>query len=934
VASEFIRIKGAREHNLKGIDLEIPTPKLVVFTGVSGSGKSSLAFDTLFAEGQRRYVESLSAYARQFLGQMEKPAYDSIHGLCPTIAIEQKSASQNPRSTVGTVTEIYDYLRVLFARAGVQYCPGCGRRVGRQSPEQVADLVMTWPEGTRFLLLAPLARRRKGTFKGTFEDARREGFVRARIDGAIVELSEVDALDGKRPHDVELVIDRLAVREGMRPRLVDSIETAFRHGSGMATVVRTDTGEEVPASEHDHCTACERSFPELSPPSFSFNSPLGSCSECHGLGSAWKVDVERLVPEPDKTLREGAVLPWASALAQSEAPNYVTKQLLAAFKSLGVDVDLPWDRIAPAKQELLLHAEPSGDEAFEGAATALMRRWRETRSEDQRAAYQAYFVRTECLVCGGTRLREEALHVRVGDLTIGEAVQAPVDRLGARLEGLALDTVQAEIATEILREISGRLRFLVDVGLGYLTLARTAGSLSGGESQRIRLASQIGTELTGVLYILDEPSIGLHPRDNRRLLGTLGHLRDLGNSVVVVEHDTEVIESADWLVDFGPGAGSQGGHVVAAGLPADVAACPESITGAFLTGRRQIAIPATRRKPAGFIRIVGARENNLANIDVDIPLGVVSVVTGVSGAGKSTLIEQILRPALMRRLHGSTEPLGAHRRIEGLELVDKLVDIDQQPIGRTPRSNPATYSKLFDEIRRVFASTREAKMYGYEPGRFSFNVKGGRCETCSGDGAIRVEMHFLADVFVTCEACGGKRFNAQTLRVRYNGLNIADVLNLTVDDALELFQNHKSSRRILQTLHDVGLGYVALGQASNTLSGGEAQRVKLARELARAGTGRTIYILDEPSTGLHFADVERLLLVLQRLVDAGNTVVMVEHHMDIIKTADHLIDLGPEGGGGGGHVIAVGTPEEVAAGSHGHTALFLRDELAKVAGRR
>jgi excinuclease ABC subunit A len=929
VASEFIRIKGAREHNLKGIDLEIPKHKLVVFTGVSGSGKSSLAFDTLFAEGQRRYVESLSAYARQFLGQMEKPAYDSIHGLCPTIAIEQKSASQNPRSTVGTVTEIYDYLRVLFARAGVQYCPTCGRRVGRQSPEQVADLVMAWPEGTRFLLLAPLARRRKGTFKGTFEDARREGFVRARVDGELVELTNVDALDGKKPHDVELVIDRLAVGEGMRPRLVDSIETAFRHGSGMATVARVDTGEELPASEHDHCTICERSFPELSPPGFSFNSPLGSCPECHGLGSAWKVDLDRLVPEPDKTLREGAVLPWASALSQGEAPNYVTKQLLAAFTARGVDPDAKWSSLDAATQADLLHAEPAGGDGFEGAATALMRRWRETRSDDMRAAYQAYFVRTECPVCDGTRLREEALHVRVGDLTIGEAVQTSVDKLGARLEGLALDAVQAEIAREILREISGRLRFLVDVGLGYLTLARTAGSLSGGESQRIRLASQIGTELTGVLYILDEPSIGLHPRDNRRLLATLGHLRDLGNSVVVVEHDAEVIESADWLVDFGPGAGTRGGHVVAAGLPADVAACPESVTGAFMTGRRHIAVPATRRAPSGYIRVVGARENNLVDVDVDIPLGVVTVVTGVSGAGKSTLIEQILRPALMRHLHGSVDPVGAHRRIDGLELVDKLVDIDQQPIGRTPRSNPATYSKLFDEIRNIFASTREAKMYGYEPGRFSFNVKGGRCETCSGDGAIRVEMHFLADVFVMCEACGGKRFNAQTLRVRYRGLSIADVLEQTVDEALELFTNHKRARRILETLHDVGLGYVALGQASNTLSGGEAQRVKLARELARAGTGRTIYILDEPSTGLHFADVERLLAVLQRLVDAGNTVVMVEHHMDIIKTADHLIDMGPEGGGGGGRVIATGTPEHVATVEGSYTAQFLREELAK-----
>ena len=938
-----IAVRGAREHNLRDIDLDVPKKRLVVFTGVSGSGKSSLAFDTLYAEGQRRYVESLSAYARQFLGQMDKPHYDSIRGLSPTIAIEQKTSSSNPRSTVGTVTEVYDYLRVLFARLGVQRCPGCGSRVGRQSVEEIADTVTAWPERTRFTVMAPLARRRKGTAKALFDEARRDGFVRVRVDGEFEELADRTELDKKRPHDIDLVIDRLAVTEGVRSRLVDSLETAFRKAEGAALILRADTNEEVLFSERHHCATCDRSFPEPSPQLFSFNSPTGMCPSCQGLGTRQAVDLDQLVPDGSLSLAHGAVRPWATMMAGSRKGErswtaHIVDAVCARFE---IDVDAPWNELPETARRILLHGtdEPidvpvrSGSGTykvkFEGIARTLLRLWRETQSEEMRRSYLQYLSTIACDACAGSRLREESRHVEIEGLRMPRVVTMPITALRERLEGLGLTGARAEIAREVVREIGSRLRFLDDVGLGYLALARGAGTLSGGESQRIRLASQIGTELTGVIYILDEPSIGLHPRDGQRLLNTLCRLRDIGNSVLVVEHDADIMRAADWIVDFGPGAGTRGGHVVAAGTPAEILASPDSLTGAYLSGRREIAVPRGRRVPSSWLTVRGARENNLAGIDVSVPLGVLTVVTGVSGAGKSTLVNQILRPALMRHLHGSVGTIGAHDGIDGLDALDKLVDIDQRPIGRTPRSNPATYTKLFDEIRKVFAATREARMYGYTPGRFSFNVKGGRCEQCTGDGAIKVEMHFLPDVYVTCETCGGKRYNDSTLRVTFKGLSVADVLAQTVDEALEAFSNHKKVKRILTTLHDVGLGYVALGQASTTLSGGEAQRVKLSRELARVQTGRTLYLLDEPSTGLHFADVERLLLVLDRLVEAGNSVVMIEHHLDIIKVADHVIDLGPEGGGAGGQVVATGTPEQVAGVSGSYTGGCLAEALRR-----
>ena len=831
---DHIAVRGAREHNLQGVDIDIPKKRLVVFTGVSGSGKSSLAFDTVYAEGQRRYVESLSAYARQFLGQMDKPHYDSIRGLSPTIAIEQKTSSSNPRSTVGTVTEVYDYLRVLYARVGVQRCPGCGRPVGRQSVEEVARTIETWPEGIRFTVMAPLARRRKGAARVIFEEARREGFVRARVDGQVHDLGDLDELDPKRPHDIDLVVDRLTVREGLRARLVDSLETAMRRGEGTALVWRADVGEEVMFSERHHCAHCDRSFPDPSPQLFSFNSPAGMCPSCQGLGTRQAVDVDRLVPDPSLSLAGGAVKPWVSVLATAKRGerSWTANIVDTVCSRHGIDRELPWVELSEEARSVLLHGSDEPLDVpirkgtgtyrvrFEGIANTVLRLWRETQSEQQRKSYQAYLSTIACDACGGSRLREEARHMAVGGVTLAELVAMPVSRLRAHLSGLGLDGSRAEIAREVLRELASRLRFLDEVGLGYLSLGRGAGTLSGGESQRIRLASQIGTELTGVVYILDEPSIGLHPRDGRRLLGTLERLRDMGNSVVVVEHDADLMIAADWVVDFGPGAGTHGGHVVAAGPPSAIASSEASLTGAYLSGRKAIPVPQRRRPPRGWLRVLGARANNLRAVDVDIPLGVLTVVTGVSGAGKSTLVNQVLRPALMRHLHGSTMEVGAHDRVEGLDAIDKLVDIDQRPIGRTPRSNPATYTKVFDEIRAVFASTREAKMYGYTPSRFSFNVKGGRCETCSGDGAIKVEMHFLPDVYVTCDACQGHRYNAATLRARYHGQTIADVLEHSIDEALELFGNHRKLRRILQTLHDVGLGYVALGQASTTLSGG------------------------------------------------------------------------------------------------------------------
>ena len=936
--SRVITVRGAAEHNLRHVDVDIPKHQLVVFSGVSGSGKSSLAFDTLYAEGQRRYVESLSAYARQFLGQMDKPRYDRIGGLSPTIAIEQKTTSSNPRSTVGTVTEVYDYLRVLFARVGVQHCHSCGDPVGRQSPQEAAGLVTGWPAGTRFTVLAPVIRERKGAHLGVLDQARRDGFVRVRVDGEIRGLDETFELDPKRKHTIEVVVDRLSVKDDVQSRLVDSLETAFAQGQGLATVTRADTGQEILFSERNHCAACDISFPDLSPQLFSFNSPQGMCPACQGLGTEFVADPARLVPDPELTLLEGAVKPWATALDPETPSNASTRYYLDAFKAKRVDPGKPWKKLTTRQRTYLLFddrgerpaagATRGRPRGFEGAAHQVARLHRETYSDEARVHWRTFLRSVPCRHCEGARLRVEARNVRVGVLDMPTAIKTPVHLLRRLFDALGLDGTRAEIAREVLREVHQRLRFLDDVGLGYLALSRASGTLSGGESQRIRLASQIGTELTGVIYVLDEPSIGLHPRDTQRLLGTLRRLRDIGNSVVVVEHDSEIILAADFLVDFGPGAGTEGGRVVAAAAPDVVAQDPASLTGAYLSGRRSIPTPTARRKTDKWLQILGARHHNLQGVDVQIPLGVFTAVTGVSGAGKSSLINGILRPYLSAELHGAKAVPGDHDAIVGVERLDKIVDIDQRPIGRTPRSNPATYTKVLDEIRKVFAATREARMYGYTAGRFSFNVKGGRCDECNGDGAIRVEMHFLPDVYVQCEVCKGKRFNDATLRVTFKGKNIADVLALTIAEALPFFEAHKKIRRIVQTLVDVGLGYVSLGQPSNTLSGGEAQRVKLARELARVQTGNTLYVLDEPSMGLHLADIERLLIVVDRLVKSGNTVVMIEHHLDIIKVADWVIDLGPEGGDAGGFVVATGTPEEVAAVAASHTGRYLADVLS------
>lgn len=945
---DIISVRGAREHNLKHVDVDIPKHKLVVITGVSGSGKSSLAFDTLFAEGQRRYVESLSAYARQFLGQLSKPGYDAIRGLSPTIAIEQKSASMNPRSTVGTVTEIYDYLRVLYARAGTPHCPRCGVVVRAYTAPEIVAQLLALPEGSRWSLLAPLASGEVGALAGIADAARRDGFARLRVDGAVVSLDgqPLPTLDPSRPHTVEVVIDRVVVRDDMRPRLTDSVETALRYGKGALIAAPADGTPDRRFSERNRCDTCDIDLDELSPQLFSFNSPLGMCPSCKGLGTAFEVDPVKLVPNPELSLDEGAIQPWASLLDPTRSS--LTGELIQAVcDAYGIRRDHPWSELTDAQRDALLygsaapvaftvkraHGTFNYEMPFEGVARIIERRYKETKSDAMRQVYMDYMSSSPCRECGGSRLNLTARHVRFADRTLASLVTMPVDELHAHFSGLDLDGNTAVVAADAVREISSRLRFLFGVGLGYLSLARAAGSLSGGESQRIRLASQIGTELTGVLYILDEPSIGLHQRDNERLIEALERLRDIGNSVLVVEHDEAIMRAADWIVDMGPGAGRHGGEVVSQGTAAELARDERSPTGAYLAGRAGIAIPAKRRKPRAWLTVTGARENNLKNIDVRLPLGVFAVVTGVSGAGKSTLVNDILEPALRRRLYNSALHPGAHDAILGLDQLDKVITIDQQPIGRTPRSNPATYTKVFDEIRSLYASTKESKTYGYSQSRFSFNVKGGRCEACTGDGVKKVEMHFLADVYITCEVCGGRRFNEATLRVRYKGLDIADVLDLTVSDAITFFDNHKRIRRILQTLDDVGLGYVQLGQSSTTLSGGEAQRVKLSRELAKVQTGRTLYILDEPTTGLHFQDIERLLAVVQRLVDAGNTVLMIEHNLDLIKSADYLVDLGPEGGGGGGRVIAAGTPEEVAAVPESYTGGFLTEILSGRVGR-
>jgi excinuclease ABC subunit A len=934
---DSLSVRGAREHNLKNVNLDIPKKKLVVFTGVSGSGKSSLAFDTLYAEGQRRYVESLSAYARQFLGQMEKPKYDTLRGLSPTISIEQKAASNNPRSTVGTVTEVHDYLRVLYASLGVQHCYSCGRPVGKQSAQQIVEEILKRKEGSKLILLAPLVQNRKGEHKDLLQDALKRGFARARIDGRLRSLEERIELDKKSKHDIELVIDRLVVKADIQNRLTDSVETALKEGKGLLTV--TDEQGQKSAdtifSELNACHHCGLSFGELSPGSFSFNAPTGMCTECQGLGTKPEMDPDLIVPDQSLSISRGAIEPWASGMERGE--GWTADLVDHLSRAFDIDLGKPWGKLTKREQDVVLYGNENKSVTvhgyrmqWEGVVNMLMRRFKTTTSESMRRYYMKFFSDKPCPACEGARLKPESRSVKVASTTIVELSRMTVVEALSFLAGIKLSESQKLVSTELLKEIRSRLSFLLDVGLGYLTLERGAATLSGGETQRIRLASQMGSELTGVIYILDEPSIGLHQRDNGKLLGTLKRLRDLGNSVIVVEHDEETMAEADWLIDFGPGAGELGGAVVAQGTPAEVMADKGSLTGGYLSGRLAIAVPTERRKVGkAMIRIEGATANNLKDVTAEFPLNTFVAVTGVSGAGKSTLINNILQPALMRHLHGSREIPGKHLSLTGLEHLDKVIDIDQRPIGRTPRSNPATYTKVMDAVRDVFAQTPEARAFGYTPGRFSFNVKGGRCEACEGDGYKLVEMHFLADVFVPCDICHGKRFNDATLRVRYKGKNVAEVLEMSVREAMEHFALHRDIVRVLKTLDDVGLGYIRLGQSSPTLSGGEAQRIKLARELARVGTGRTLYILDEPTTGLHFEDIRKLLLVLNRLVDAGNTVLVIEHNLDVIKSADWVIDLGPEGGSGGGELIAVGTPEQVARIDASYTGRYLKESLAK-----
>ncbi len=922
MASDRIIIRGAREHNLKNIDLEIPRDQLVVITGLSGSGKSSLAFDTIYAEGQRRYVESLSAYARQFLEQMEKPDVDSIEGLSPAISIEQKTSSKNPRSTVGTVTEIYDYLRVLFARIGAPHCPSCDQVISAQTVQQMVDRVLALPSGTKILVLAPVVRGRKGEYRKLFFDLRRQGYVRVRVNGQMRELIEEIELDKNRKHTIEVVVDRLVAKDTIGGRLADSLETGLKLADGVAQVEVVD-GQVFVFSERLACARCGISFPEISPRMFSFNNPYGACPECGGIGSRYELDPELIVPDPRKTLRQGALAPWAG-----RESVYFKQTLQALARRYRFSLETPWNQLKKATRQTILHGQPDG---FEGVLKLLERRYKETLSEETRQEIERFMSLRDCPVCKGSRLRAETLGVKIAGLSIADVVRFTIKEAAKFFEGLRLSEREGVIARRILKEIRERLGFLQNVGLDYLTLDRPAATLAGGEAQRIRLATQIGSSLVGVLYILDEPSIGLHQRDNRRLLDTLKRLRDLGNTVLVVEHDEETIRSADYVVDLGPGAGELGGHVVAVGAPDEIMHHPTSLTGKYLAGELRIRIPGFRRRPNGkFLTIHAPREHNLKGMPVRIPLGTFACITGVSGSGKSTLVNDILYRALAQMLYRAHEKPGAHDRIEGAQHIDKVIDIDQSPIGRTPRSNPATYTGLFTFIRALFARTPDARMRGYAPGRFSFNVKGGRCEACQGDGLVKIQMHFLPDVYVTCEVCKGKRYNRETLEIRYKGKSIADVLDMTVHEAVAFFENVPPVRRKLQTLHDVGLDYIRLGQSATTLSGGEAQRVKLATELSRRATGRTLYILDEPTTGLHFADIQRLLDVLNRLVDQGNTVVIIEHNLDVIKTADWIIDLGPEGGDEGGRVIATGTPEEVARqAERSYTGQFLKRVLAR-----
>ena len=938
----MIRIRGAKEHNLRNVDIDIPRNELVVLTGLSGSGKSSLAFDTIYAEGQRRYMESLSSYARQFLGQMEKPEVDSIEGLPPAISIDQKSTNKNPRSTVGTVTEIYDYLRLLYARIGIPHCPNCGKEIKRQSVDQMTDAIMALPEGTKIQLLAPVVRGRKGEHAKIFERAVKSGYVRVRVDGNMYELSEDIKLDKNIKHNIEIVVDRLVVREGIGKRLTDSLETVMGLTDGLVYVDVTD-GKMLTFSQSFSCPDCNISIEEIEPRSFSFNNPFGACPECAGLGYKMKFDEDLMIPDKTMSIMEGAIVVpgWQSC---NDKSSFTYATLDAMRKKYKFSLDTPFEKYTKKVHDLIIHGtdgeilkvhykgmrgEGVYDVPFEGLIKNVERRYRETASESSKAEYETYMRFTPCEACHGMRLKPGALAVTIGNINIHEMTDMSITDLVQFMGKLKLTKQQELIGARILKEIRARLSFLAEVGLGYLTLSRATGSLSGGEAQRIRLATQIGSGLVGVAYILDEPSIGLHQRDNNKLLGALKNLRDLGNSLIVVEHDEDTMRAADYVVDIGPGAGSEGGNVVVCGTVEDIMNNPDSITGKYLRHELFIPVPAVRRKPKGFLKIKGAAENNLKNINVDIPLGVFTCVTGVSGSGKSSLINEILYKRLARDLNRARTIPGKHKSIEGIDKLDKIIAIDQSPIGRTPRSNPATYTGAFDLIRDLFATTKDARERGYAKGRFSFNVKGGRCEACSGDGIIKIEMHFLPDVYVPCEVCKGKRYNRETLDVKYKGKSIYDVLDMTVEEALPFFENVPTIRRKIETLNEVGLGYIKLGQPSTTLSGGEAQRIKLATELSRKSTGKTIYILDEPTTGLHFADVHKLVEILQRLTEGGNTVVVIEHNLDVIKTADYIVDLGAEGGEGGGTVIATGTPEEVAGNKKSFTGAFVAPLLER-----
>lgn len=939
---KYIHIKGANEHNLKNIDIDIPRDEFTVVTGLSGSGKSSLAFDTIYAEGQRRYMESLSSYARQFLGQMEKPQVESIEGLPPAISIDQKSTNKNPRSTVGTVTEIYDYMRLLYARAGIPHCPKCGREIKKQTVDEMVDRILMLEERTKFQILAPVVRGKKGRHEKVFESAKKSGYLRVRVDGNMYELTEEIKLEKNIKHSIEIIIDRLSIREGIEKRLTDSVENALKLGNGLM-IVDVIGGEEMTFSQNFACPDCGISIDEVQPRSFSFNNPFGACPDCYGLGYKMEFDEDLIIPDKSLSINQGAivVLGWQSANDGKSFSNAILQALALKYN---FSLDTPFEDYPKEIHDILIYGTNGEkvavrykgqrgigvyDIAFEGLIKNVERRYRETSAESTKAEYETFMRFTPCAICHGQRLKKESLAVTIGDKNIYEMTEMSVRDLRQYLDELQLTETQLKIGKEILKEIKGRLQFLVDVGLDYLSLSRATGTLSGGEAQRIRLATQIGSGLVGVAYIMDEPSIGLHQNDNDKLLATLKHLRDLGNTLIVVEHDEDTMRAADYVVDIGPGAGEHGGQVIATGTAEDIMKNPNSITGKYLSGEIKIPVPTTRRKPKGFLKVVGAKENNLKNIDVKIPIGVLTCVTGVSGSGKSSLVNEILYKSLAKRLNRARTIPGKCKKIEGMEQLDKVINIDQSPIGRTPRSNPATYTGMFDMIRDLFAATTDAKERGYKKGRFSFNVKGGRCEACSGDGILKVEMHFLPDVYVPCEVCGGKRYNRETLEVRYKGKTIYDVLEMTVEEALDFFKNVPRILNKVQTLYDVGLGYLKLGQPSTTLSGGEAQRIKLATELSKRSTGKTIYVLDEPTTGLHFADVHKLVEILHRLTDEGNTVVVIEHNLDVIKVADYIIDMGPDGGDRGGTVVVAGTPEQVAEHPTSYTGKYVKQMLER-----